>query len=276
MTTLQIEETCPESAYRRDGQVSYGKVYHESYHSDSIGCERYFNILLPANYDETKKYPVLYLLHGIFGDENVLINDENNRLVEIFGNMAADGLAKEIILVLPSIYATADPDMKPAFAPESVLPYNDFIKDLVQDLMPYINEHYSVYTDRENQAIAGFSMGGRQTLYIGLQRPDLFGYICAISPAPGLVPGQDWAMVHAGQMKEEDVRFTDEEYLPYVFMICCCQEDGVVGKFPQTYHELLDKNQVEHTWYEVPGNDHGPVAIRSGLYNFLRYAFQKN
>lgn len=274
MKRLQIVETCPESAYRRDGEVSYGKVYHESYYSHDIGCQRSFNILLPSNYQEMKKYPVVYLLHGIFGDENVLLNDENNRLVEIFGNMAADGLAKEAILVLPNIYATSDPDMKPSFSPDTVLPYNDFIKDLVQDLMPYIREHYSVYTDRQNQAIAGFSMGGRQTLYIGLQRPDLFGYICAISPAPGLTPGQDWAMVHAGQMQEDEVKFTDEENLPNVLMVCCCQEDGVVGKFPQTYHELFNRNHVEHTWFEVQGNDHGPVAVRCGLYNFLKYAFQ--
>ena len=274
MISMQIVETCPESAYRKDAGVSYGKVCHESYYSHAIGCQRDFNILLPANYDESKKYPVVYLLHGIFGDENVLLNDENNRLIEIFGNMAADGMAKEIILVLPDIYATADPEMKPSFSPDTVLPYNDFIKDLVQDLMPYVREHYAVYTDRENQGIAGFSMGGRQTLYIGLQRPDLFGYICAISPAPGLTPGQDWAMIHAGQMKEEEVRFQDQENLPNVLLICCCEQDGVVGKFPKTYHELFERNQIAHTWYEVPGDDHGPTAVRSGLYNFLRYAFQ--
>ncbi len=273
MKTMKIEGTCPESAYRKDEKVSYGTVHHESYFSKSIGCQRNFNILLPADYDASKKYPVMYLLHGIFGDENVLLNDENNRLIELFGNMPADGLSKECLLVLPNIYATADPEMKPAFSPESVLPYNDFIKDLVEDLMPYVREHYAVYTDRQHQAIAGFSMGGRQTLYIGLKRPDLFGYICAISPAPGLTPGQDWAMIHAGQMKEDEAKFEEDKPLPEVLMICCCEEDNVVGKFPQTYHELFEKNKVEHAWYEVPGNDHGPLAVRSGLYNFLKYAF---
>ncbi len=180
---------CPKEVYEKRADVAYGSVTHVTYHSSTTGTDRGFNIILPANYSTDKKYPVVYLLHGIFGDENVLINDENNKLVEILGNLAADGTAKEIIMVLPNIYVTSDPEMKPAFSPESVLPYNDFIFDLVNDLMPYVQENYSVLTGRDNQAIAGFSMGGRETLFIGLSRPALLAYVCAISPAPGLTPG---------------------------------------------------------------------------------------
>lgn len=82
--------------------------------------------------------------------------------------------------------------------PEGIAPYDNFINDLANDLMPFIEENYSVLTGRENQAIAGFSMGGREALYIGFTRPDLFGYVLAIAPAPGLTPGTDWAMTHPG------------------------------------------------------------------------------
>ena len=87
-----------------------------------------------------------------------------------------------------------------------MLVYDNFINDLTNDLMPFIEENYSVLTGRENQAIAGFSMGGREALYIGFTRPDLFGYVLAIAPAPGLTPGTDWALAHPGQMQEDELR----------------------------------------------------------------------
>ena len=145
----------------------------------------------------------------------------------------------------------------------------NFIHDLVNDLIPFVEANYSTLSDRENRAILGFSMGGRETLFIGLSRPDLFGYIGAIAPAPGLTPGKDKFMEHVGQMQESDVKFTDEENLPYLLMVCCGSRDSVVGKFPQGYHELMETNGVEHLWYEVTGADHDNTAIKSGLYNFV-------
>ena len=77
--------------------------------------------------------------------------------------------------------------------------------------MPFIRENYSVCDDRMHQAIGGFSLGGRQTLYVGLQRPDLFAYIGAVAPAPGVVPAKDWAMEHPGQMQEDEVTFEGKD-----------------------------------------------------------------
>lgn len=274
MNGINIMEDCPSSVYERREGVAYGTVTHHTYHSDTTGLDRGVNILLPANYDDSKKYPVLYLLHGIFGDEYTLCNDDNIKLPEIMGNLAADGLAKEIIVVLPNMYASTDPEQKPAFNAESVAPYDNFINDLVNDLMPYVEENYSVLSGRENTAIAGFSMGGRETLFIGLSRPDLFAYVGAIAPAPGLTPGKDWAMTHPGQLKEEELTFEGKDFEPDVLMVCCGTKDGTVGKFPESYHTILDKNKVSHTWYEVPGADHDAQAIKSGLNNFVRAIFK--
>jgi len=163
--------------------------------------------------------------------------------------------------------------MQPSFDPKSVLPYDNFINDLVNDLLPYVREHYSVLADRDHQAIAGFSMGGRETLFIGLQRPDIFGYVCAIAPAPGLVPGKDWAMEHPGQLSEDEVKFKEGDELPHLLMVCCGSQDGTVGQFPKSYHEIFERNGVKHVWYEVPGADHNSQAIRSGLNNFLKTIF---
>lgn len=274
MNDIEIIKDCPIEAYEARGSTDYGIINHHTYHSDTTGLDRGVNVLLPANYDGSKQYPVLYLLHGIFGNEYSLSGDVNNRLVEIMGNLGADGTAKEMIVVLPNMYATSDPNQEPAFNNEAVAPYDNFINDLVNDLIPFIEKKYSVIPDRENRAVAGFSMGGRETLFIGLSRPDLFAYVGAIAPAPGLVPGKDWAMTHPGQLKEEELTFAGKDYKPNVLMICCGTQDGTVGKFPESYHNIFERNEVAHIWYEVPGADHDSKAIRSGLYNFVRAVFR--
>ena len=263
------QTTCPSEICIKQMGVEYGTVEHITYQSMTTGLERGANVLLPADYSTDKKYAVLYFLHGIFGDENSLIGDDNNKIKEITANLMAEGRTKEAIVVFPNMYAKTDPNQQPGFNAEAVLPYDNFINDLVNDLIPVIEGKYSVLTDRENRAILGFSMGGRETLFIGLSRPDLFGYIGAVAPAPGLVPGKDHFMEHVGQMQEADVKFKENDILPELLMICCGTRDGVVGKFPESYHDIMTTNNVEHLWYEVPAADHDSNAIRSGLYNLL-------
>lgn len=263
------QTTCPSEICIRQMGVQYGTVEHITYQSVTTGLERGTNVLLPANYSNDKKYAVLYFLHGIFGDENSLIGDDNNKIKELVANLTTEGRTKDMIVVFPNMYAKTDPDQQPGFSAEAVLPYDNFINDLVNDLIPVIEAKYSVHNDRENRGILGFSMGGRETLFIGLSRPDLFGCIGAIAPAPGLVPGKDNFMNHVGQMQEENVKYDEDAVLPELLMICCGTKDGVVGKFPLSYHELMEKNGVTHLWYEVPGADHDSNAIRSGMYNFL-------
>lgn len=265
----EVPGHCPEQVYKKAEGRTYGSVEHITYASKTTGLERGANVLLPAGYDSEKQYAVLYFQHGIFGDEYSLINDPNNAIAEILGNLSAEGLAKEVIVVFPDMYATSDPEQEPGFTNEAVAPYDNFINELVDDVIPYIESHYSVLTDRENRGILGFSMGGRESLYIGINRPDLFGYIGAISPAPGLTPARDWAMSHPGQMQEEELHFAEGAELPELLMVCCGTKDSVVGQFPASYHQILEQNGVEHLWYEVPGADHNDQAIRSGLYNFM-------
>ncbi len=269
-----IEPECPESAMERRDNVIYPEVVHETYFSTTTGLKRGCNVVLPPNYDASKKYPVLYLLHGIFGDEYVHLRDGERKLLELLGNLAADDTAEKMVVVLPHMYASSDPNQQPAFNPEAVKPYDNFINDLVTDLMPFIADKYSVYTDREHQAIAGFSMGGRETLFIGFTRPDLFAYMGAIAPAPGATPAQDWAMTHAGQMQEDEMTFAGKDYEPKVLMVCCGSKDDTVGQFPLGYHNIMERNGVAHIWFEVPEAGHNAVAIRAGLYNFLRAIFK--
>lgn len=272
MEAINITESCPEDVYEKRADVTYGTVVYKTYDSKTTGLTRGVNIVLPPNYDESKKYPVIYLLHGIFGNE-YSFTDNSNKIIEISGNMIAEGKAKEMIIVYPNMFATSDNNLKPALNIEGMAPYDNFINDLVNDLMPFMEENYSVLTGRKNQAIAGFSMGGREALYIGFTRPDLFGYVLGIAPAPGLTPGTDWAMTHPGQMQEDELKIKNSEETPYLIMVCCGTKDGVVGSFPKSYHEIMERNEVNHIWYEISGADHDANAIRSGFYNFITSIF---
>ena len=265
-----IEVLCPSSVYTAREDITYGEFSHGTYYSETCGMERGYSILLPADYSTEKQYPVLYLLHGIFGDEYSFSSDSGNSIREIAGNMAADGTTREIIIVCPNMFAATDPDQQPGFTAEACLPYDNFINDLVNDLMPYIESNYSVLTGRDNTYLAGFSMGGRETIFITLQRPELFSNVCAIAPAPGLVPTTDMYMSHDGQLTEDQMCFAPGATQPDTFIICCGTRDSVVGTYPRSYHELFESNGTEHIWYEVPEADHDNNTIRSGLYNLLK------
>jgi enterochelin esterase-like enzyme len=189
---------------------------------------------------------------------------------EIVTNMAADGWIEETIVVCPNMYAATDPNQQPGFNAEACIPYDNFINDLVNDLMPHIESTYAVRTGRENTYLGGFSMGGRETIFITLQRPELFGYVCAVSAAPGVVPSSDKFMTHPGQITEEEMRFAEDAIVPNVFIICCGSRDSVVGTFPKSYHEILERNGSAHIWYEIDGADHDNNAVNSGVYNLFK------
>ncbi len=263
------EVTCPVELEKRREDVTYENVEKITYYSNTTKCDRNANVILPPGYDENEKYPVLYLQHGIFEDENTLLGNPDIHLTALLGNMMADGMATKTIVVCTNMFATGDPDLKPGFTPAQVAPYDNFINDLVNDLMPYMEANYPVLTGRDNTGIMGFSMGGRESLFIGFSRPDLFAYIGAIAPAPGLVSSQDWAMTHPGQLENVDLLIDDEAVAPKLLLVCCGTKDSVVGSFPKSYHAIMKANGQEHIWYEVPEADHDPNAIKSGIYNFM-------
>ncbi len=271
MATVATEEFCP-SDVQMSKIVKYGEIVKTSYYSTTCEKDRNVIVLLPADYTEDKSYPVMYVLHGIFGDETSMIGNGESGIRIIVGNMISQGLAEEMIVVFPYMYASKTQDVCTAIDEANSKAYDNFLNDLTVDLMPWLAKTYSVKTGRDNTAVIGFSMGGRESLAIGLAHADKFGYVGAIAPAPGLVPAQDWAMKHYGQYKEEEVVY--DGYTPYLTLICSGDNDHTVGTFPKSYHELYEKNGVNHIWYEIKGSDHGDPAISSGIYNFCKYVFK--
>ena len=127
---------CPSNYLVKRAGVEYGSFVHGTYYSEYCGRERGYTVMLPPGYTEEKKYPVIYLLHGIFGDENSFAGDASNQIPALIGNMIADGLCEEFILVCPAMFAASDETVQaPGFTGEAMVPYDRFPKELVDCLI---------------------------------------------------------------------------------------------------------------------------------------------
>lgn len=166
----------------REG-IERGKITMIEYPSATVGNTRKARVYTPPGYSSTEKYSALYLLHGIGGDEDEWYTHGTPQI--ILDNLNADHKLKPMIVVLPNGRAMlndrAEGDI---FAPDKLEAFAIFESDLLNDLIPYIEANYSVLTDREHRALAGLSMGGGQSLNMGLNNLDRFAWVGAFSAAP--------------------------------------------------------------------------------------------
>lgn len=246
-------------------EVTYGTVEKKQYDSTTTKTTRNVNIILPAHYSTEKKYPVLYLLHGIGGDENEWLNQ--GRPVYILGNLVAEGLAKEMITVIPNCRARENDKATTEYSLEHYAAFDNFINDLRDNLMPYMKKNYSIATGRENTAIAGLSMGGRESLYIGLNMPETFGYIAAFSPGYGVFAYTANGVSEKGLFTEETFRLPDAYKDNTLLLINNGISEGGENAIGGTCHKVLEKNGIPHQFYVTTGG-HDFKVWKHGLYNF--------
>ena len=254
---------------------SYGEVKSYQYYSKSAGHDKKVRVLLPPSYDANKKYPVLFVLHGIFGDENSML-DNAYGVRKMIANAISEGKTKDMIVIFPQMYTspTGDQPGGYSFDQQTMRYYDKFEDDLLDDLLPWAKQEFSIAEGRRNTAITGFSLGGREALYIGTQHTDVFGFVGAACPAPGIVPTQDQFMVHEGTIKNEsDFRLKDGNPLPYILLISGGTNDGTVGDYPKQYHDILQTNNVDHVWHSISGTGHDGSSVQPHLYNFMRHIF---
>lgn len=260
--------TTPTRFNRQETDVEYGEMKEITYHSETTGTDRKANVLLPAGYDESKQYPVIYLLHGVAGDHN----EWGTNPKRVIGNLIASGEVKEMIAVMPNVRAwEKGKDPGPNFnvySIENFKAFDNFINDLRDDLMPYMKAHYSIAEGRENTAIAGLSMGGRESLYIGLSMPETFGYVGCFEPAVGVLP----YATEEGLFTEDTLKLPDEYNGKNVLLIQKGTKDTTVGDSPLLYHNTLTNNGTKHEYFEVEMS-HEMGAWANGLYNFVKRVF---
>ena len=263
----QITVNVPQNVLKN----AEGKIEHITYFSKKANRNKGANVWLPPGYDSSKQYPVFYVNHGYGGDESSMMNGMGVR--EIATNLIKSGDAVPMIIVFTNQYTDPNHEKQTGNGQADVPGYDNFVEDMPDSLMPYIESHYPVKTGRENTAVAGFSMGGRESLYIGMKCCDKVGYIGGGAPAPGIFPTKDQFMTHPGVMSKDDMRI-DPPYSPYVLMIAGGTSDTMVNDFPKQYSDLFTQHGTENIYISVPGGGHDSSTVIPLMYNFIKYIFK--
>lgn len=234
----QVEKEAPEGFDQVQSDISHGKLDTVKYTSNTVGTERKAVIYTPPNFDKGKKYPVLYLLHGIGGDETEWLRGGQPQV--IMDNLYAAGKAEPMIIVMPNGRAMKDDRATGnIMAKDKVEAFATFEKDLLHDLIPFVESHYPVLADREHRAISGLSMGGGQTLNFGLGNLDYFAWVGSYSAAPN---------TKSPEMLVPDPAYAREKLK--LLWISCGDQDGLLS-FSQRTHDYLVEKDVPHIFYKI-------------------------
>jgi enterochelin esterase family protein len=239
--------------------VPHGRVESVIYHSASLNMERRVHVYLPPHFETIKgKIPVLYLLHGV-GDNDISWTSAG-QVNLVLDNLYAEGKVKNMIVVMPAGHVPGLPGRPMQFStgPDA----DPFSKDFLDDLMPFIAKTYPVSMKRDDTAIAGFSMGGVQTLNLALGHPELFGYVVAMST--GYFPNN----IQSIEDKYGAV-FQNAAQHPFKrFLIGKGAQDAFLAPNSQATMKLLDKYRIHYEYSELNGA-HSFVFSR----RYLAYAF---
>jgi enterochelin esterase family protein len=234
--------------------VPHGRIHYHFYASKTLGHTRPLVIYTPPGYEpgSPERYPVLYLIHGATDTHETWC--KVGRVNLILDNLIAQGKAKKMIIVMP--YANpnkawgqgsnAEAQQAAGGQPDLArrMSTDLFVKEMLNDIIPYTEVSFHVKTGRDERAIAGFSRGGGQTLAAGLGHPDVFGWVYAYAPA---VSGVDQAFENtyapAGQLKTLRM-----------LSISCGKDDGLYAVSEELV-KRLKKEGVEHeTFYTIGGH----------------------
>jgi enterochelin esterase-like enzyme len=225
--------------------VPHGKISYKYYKSNTLDLVRRLVIYTPPGYkkSDAKKYPVLYLIHGMTDTEETWF--KVGRTNFILDNLIAQGKAEPMIIVMP--YANPYPDLqkKNKNVEADFLATDHFTNELLKEIIPFVESNYNAIDDNKSRAIAGFSLGGRQTLAAGLGHPDVFGYVCAFAPA--IFDGEldnNFKNVYASSEKiKENLN---------LLWVSCGKEDGLYN-ISLEFLKKLDEKEIKYESLFSPG-----------------------
>ncbi|HEX3166462.1 MAG TPA: alpha/beta hydrolase-fold protein [Chitinophagaceae bacterium] len=240
--------------------IPHGKIDTIIYPSKTVGTNRRAIIYTPPGFSKKRKYPVLYLLHGIGGDEKEWLNGGKPQV--ILDNLYAENKIEPMIVVMPNGRAMKDDRaVGNIFDSAKVQAFATFEKDLLNDLIPYIEKNFSVLTDREHRAIAGLSMGGGQSLNFGLGNLNKFAWVGGFSSAPNTKRPEE--LVPDPEVAKQKLK---------LLWISCGDNDGLITFSKRTHDYLYEKN-IPHIYYIEPGV-HDFKVWKNGLYMFSQFLFK--
>lgn len=283
LTTFTVVDSIPLQMFekRTDHGGTIEKITYQTkdYFGDESEITKQAYVYLPYNYDETKQYNVLYLMHGIGGSESEWeMTGEDSLIKKMMDNLIYSGLIEPFIIVTPNGRSAAD------HSPTS--DFNSFYvfgKELRNDLIPYIDKHYATYADyddngydltksRDHRAMAGLSMGGMQTINIGLcECLDIISYFGAFSAAPTTYT----ASVISDKLKD----FPDYN-INFFYNICGTEDQIAIASASAAVNsltQLTDKlsEGKNFIWQKVSGG-HTFDIWYLGFYNFANLVFNNS
>lgn len=241
-----------------------GRVEVFEYDSTVTGTRRKAVVYLPPHFSSERKYPVLYLLHGIGGNEwewNGYVHADS-----IIDNLITDGKAVPMIVVTPNGRALADDRVPPPdkiYSRQNAEAFAKFERDLIDCLIPAIQAKYPAATNREQRALAGLSMGGGQSLNFGLTHLDTFAWVGGFSSAPNTRPPAELVPDPAAARKQLKLLYLSSG-----------NKDGLIS-VSQGVHRYLKQQNVPHIW-NVDDHGHDAETWGSNLYYFAQRLFQSS
>ena len=262
----------PGAEWMDAGDVPHGAIAEINYQSEALGRLRRMHVYTPPGYESgTEKYPVFYLLHGAFDCDDSW--STVGRAGFILDKLIAEKKAVPMIVVMPAGH-TGPFSLRPG---GGGLSFDEFSNDFEKDLMPYIESHYRVKSDRADRAIAGLSMGGAQTLQISFGRLDDFAYVGVFSSGlfeffprrGGSANGPSWEEKHKQTLENADLK----KGLRLVWF-ATGKDDFLRGVSEKTV-ELLRKHDFDVTYKETPGG-HTWINWRDYLREFAPLLFEAN
>jgi enterochelin esterase-like enzyme len=254
-----FDKQAPQGFDIEKKEIPHGKIDTVTYESKTVGTQRKALIYTPPGYKKGNKYPVLYLLHGIGGDEKEWFRNGTPQI--ILDNLYAQGKLTPMIVILPNGRAMKDDRATgDIMAKDKVEAFATFEKDLLNELIPFIEKKYPVKKDRENRAIAGLSMGGGQALNFGLGNIDKFAWVGGFSSAPNTKEPQ--------QLLPDPIKAKESKLL----WISCGDQDRLMP-FSKRTSDYFTENNIPHIFYVEPGG-HDFKVWKNDLYLFSQLLFK--
>lgn len=231
--------------------VPHGTVSKTWYHSGLLDMDRRLTIYTPAGYETSgEDYPVLYLLHGMGGDEDAW--PELGRATQIMDNLIAQGRAEKMIVVMTNGNAAKEgapgETSEGLIVPRSELPktMEGTFETAFPEVVEFVESTYRVRKEKQWRAIAGLSMGGFHSLHISKQYPDMFDYVGLFSAA--IIPAtSDVSDVYEDMEGKLAVMFAKQ---PKLYWIGIGDSDFLYEANKQ-YRELLDSKGYPYTYFET-------------------------
>lgn len=260
---IEIPEGDEGNYYRPQQGIAHGQVRSIYYYAKSTNEWRHALVYTPAEYEKgKKKYPVLYLQHGMGEDETGW--SKQGHMQHIMDNAIAKGEAVPMIVVMESGDVKAPfrgGDNRQGFSSYGA----SFYKVMINDLIPYIDANFRTKTDRDHRAMAGLSWGGHQTFDLVMNNMDKFSYMGAFS---GAIFGLDAKTAYDGKFaNSEDFN----KKIHYLFLSCGSEENFGTDKLAQSLRDC----GVKVDFQVSPGTHHEWLTWRRGLNQFIPHLFKK-